>query len=229
MARESEKKLSKRVETLIKELRKHYPHAHCALHHRNPFELLLATMLSAQCTDEKVNQVTATLFAKYKNPKDFAEAQLAELELEVRPTGFFKTKARALKTAAQVILDDYRGQVPQTMEELIKLPGVGRKTANVVLGNAFNIPTGVVVDTHVARLSYRLGLTNYKAPVKIELDLQDLLPKQEWIHFSHLLIFHGRAICRARRPLCETCFLAPTCPKRGVALTPLKGRVKMSL
>lgn len=219
MARETAEQKRQRVQTLIKKLRKHYPDAKCALIHRNPFELLLATILSAQCTDEKVNQVTRDLFEKYRSPADFAHADPAELEQLIRPTGFFKTKAKALRGASQKIMDEYHGEVPKEMDQLVELPGVGRKTANVVLGVAFAIPVGIVVDTHVARLSYRLGLTDSKTPVEIERDLQQLVAKKEWIHIAHLLIFHGRQICKALRPQCDNCFLSADCPKRGVKLT----------
>jgi endonuclease-3 len=218
MASASETKKRARVTTLIKKLKKVYPDAHCALIHRNAYELLVATILSAQCTDEKVNQVTPAVFEKYPGVKELSAANLPELEQMIRPTGFFKNKAKSIRGASEKIVQLYSGEVPRTMEELIELPGVGRKTANVVLGNAFQIPTGVVVDTHVARLSYRLGLTNQKDPVKIEQDLQRLVPKDDWIMFSHLLIFHGRQICKAVRPQCEKCFLNKDCPKRGVRL-----------
>lgn len=216
MARETKEVKSKRVQTLIKQLRKLYPDAECALHHANPFQLLLATILSAQCTDEKVNQVTPALFERYRTPRDFAEADLPELEEMIRPTGFFKNKAKSLKGAAQAIVEKHGGEVPQTLEELVELPGVGRKTANVVLGVAFHIPSGVVVDTHVARLSFRLGLTASDNPVQIEKDLQVLVPKSSWIEWSHLLIFHGRRICKAQRPQCDHCALLPNCPRKGV-------------
>lgn len=216
MARETQATKSARVQTLIKELRKLYPDAECALHHKNPFQLLLATILSAQCTDEKVNQVTPALFERYRTPKDFARADLTELEQMIRPTGFFKNKAKSLQGAAKTIVEEHAGEVPQTLEELVKLPGVGRKTANVVLGVAFHIPSGVVVDTHVGRLSYRLGLTSSDNPVQIEKDLQVLVPKTSWIEWSHLLIFHGRRICKAQRPQCDHCTLLPNCPRKGV-------------
>jgi endonuclease III len=219
MARETPDQKRTRVRTLIKKLHKHYPGAECALIHKNPFELLLATILSAQCTDEKVNEVTRDLFEKYKTAKDFAEADIGDLEMMVRPTGFYKNKAKSLQGAAQKILAEHGGEVPQSLEQLIELPGVGRKTANVVMGVAFKIPTGIVVDTHVGRLSYRLGLTPSEAPVQIEKDLQVLVPESDWIAFSHLLIMHGRAICKARKPDCPKCFLNSDCPKRGVKLT----------
>lgn len=216
MARETREEKQRRVQTLIKQLRKLYPDAECALHHENPLQLLLATILSAQCTDEKVNQVTPALFERYRTPKDFANADLPELEQMIRPTGFFKNKAKSLQGASKAIVENHSGEVPRTLEELVKLPGVGRKTANVVLGVAFQIPSGVVVDTHVARLSFRLGLTTSDNPVQIEKDLQVLLPKKSWIEWSHLLIFHGRRICKAQRPQCDHCALLPNCPRKGV-------------
>jgi endonuclease-3 len=216
MARESSEKKIQRVQTLIKQLKKLYPDVECALHHKNAFELLLATILSAQCTDEKVNQVTPALFEHYKNPEGFMHADLAELEQFIRPTGFFKNKAKSLKGAATAIVEKHHGEVPQTLEELVELPGVGRKTANVVLGVAFKITSGIVVDTHVARLSYRLGLTTSDNPVQIEKDLQALVPKKHWIEWSHLLIFHGRQICKAQKPQCARCSLLTNCPRKGV-------------
>lgn len=215
----------KRERTLeiIKRIKKAYPTAHCALNHTNAFELLIATILSAQCTDERVNIVTATLFRKYHGPRDLAEIPQEELEREIHSTGFFRNKAKNIKAASQRILDEYGGEVPQTMEELLTLGGVARKTANVVMGNAFGIASGVVVDTHVSRLSQRLGLTKQTTPEKIELDLQKLVPKSDWVMFSHWLIFHGRQICHARKPKCRQCVLSDICPsyakfiKTGVA------------
>lgn len=216
MARESIEKKTRRTALIIRKLKKYYPDARCALDHDTPLQLLVATVLSAQCTDERVNQVTKKLFAKYKGVEDFASADLAELEGLVRPTGFFKNKARAIKTAAQKIISEHGGDLPRTMEEMVALPGVGRKTANVVLGNAFGLATGVVVDTHVKRLSYRLGLSDQKTPEKIEKDLEKLVPRKDWINFSHWLIFHGRRVCKARSPQCHVCFLFEECPQRGV-------------
>ncbi len=201
---------------IIKNLDTLYPEAHCALHYSNPLELLIATILSAQCTDVRVNQVTPKLFKKYRSAKDFAEVPLKELEQEIRSTGFFRSKARSIQESARKILEKFHGEVPQTLEELIQLPGVGRKTANVVLGVIFEKAEGVVVDTHVKRLSYRLGFTKQKDPHKIEKDLMKLVPQNRWIDFSHLLILHGRAICKARKPLCEKCLLNKNCPKMGV-------------
>jgi endonuclease-3 len=212
-----------RTEEIIARLRTTYPDAHCALNHTNAFELLIATILSAQCTDERVNMVTANLFRKYRGPQDFADAAQSELERDIHSTGFFRNKAKSIRAASQRILDEFGGKVPSTMPELLSLAGVARKTANVVLGNAFGIASGVVVDTHVSRLSQRLGLTKEKTPEKIEFDLQKLVPKDEWVMFSHWLIFHGRQICHARKPKCLECVLADQCPsaknfiKTGVA------------
>lgn len=197
-------------------LAKEYPDAHCALNHNNPFELLIATILSAQCTDERVNIVTADLFRKYRGPQDFASAVQEEVEQDVRSTGFFRNKAKSIRGASQRILDEYGGEVPQTMDELLTLPGVARKTANVVLGNAFGIASGVVVDTHVKRLSFRLGLTTQTVPEKVEKDLVKLIPEKHWVIFSHWLIFHGRQVCKARKPACEVCMMNDICPRKGV-------------
>lgn len=203
---------SLRTAEIIKRLKKAYPKAHCALNHTNAFELLIATILSAQCTDERVNIVTSTLFRKYRSPKDFADVAQEELEQDIHSTGFFRNKAKSIRGAANRIIDEFGGHVPETMDEILSLPGVARKTANVVLGNAFRIASGVVVDTHVSRLSQRLGLTTEKTPEKIELDLQALVPKKHWVIFSHWLIFHGRQICQARKPKCTECVLADICP-----------------
>jgi len=203
---------SERTLEIIKRLKKAYPSAHCALNHTNAFELLIATILSAQCTDERVNIVTANLFRKYRGPRDFARASQAELEQDIHSTGFFRNKAKSIRAASQRILDEFGGEVPNTMPEILSLAGVARKTANVVLGNAFGIASGVVVDTHVSRLSQRLGLTKEKTPEKIERDLQKLVPEKDWVMFSHWLIFHGRQICQARKPKCRQCVLADECP-----------------
>jgi endonuclease III len=208
------------VKTVLDLLQKNYPGAHCALLHRNEFELLVATILSAQCTDERVNKVTPDLFARFPTPQAMAEAPLEEIEYLIRSANFFKNKAKNLKACAAALVSRYQGQVPRTMDDLTSLAGVGRKTANVVLGNAFNIPVGIVVDTHVARLSYRLGWTRHEDPLKIEADLQKIIPEDMWIMIAHLVIFHGRQICKARQPLCETCFLFDHCPKKGVKLNP---------
>lgn len=203
---------SARTLQIIKRLKKTYPTAHCALNHTTPFELLVATILSAQCTDERVNIVTANLFRKYRGPNDFAAASQEELERDIHSTGFFRNKAKSIRAASQRIVDTFGGEVPRTMPELLSLAGVARKTGNVVLGNAFGIASGVVVDTHVSRLSERLGLSEEKTPEKIELDLQALVPKKQWVIFSHWLIFHGRQICHARKPKCRQCVLADACP-----------------
>ncbi len=202
------------VKKLIQLFKKYEPDPQCALEHSNPFELLIATVLSAQCTDARVNIVTRTLFKKYPTPRHFAEAKVADLENDVRSTGFYKNKARNIKACATDIVNKHGGEVPQNLEDLVALAGVGRKTANVVLGNAFGIISGVVVDTHVTRLSYRLGLTHAKTPEKIEQDLIQIVPKKHWINFSHWLILHGRKVCKARKPQCPTCYLDEYCPKR---------------
>jgi endonuclease-3 len=204
--------LKKRTAEIIKRLKKTYPDAHCALNHTTPFELLIATILSAQCTDERVNIVTADLFRKYRGPEDFVKISQQELERDIHSTGFFRNKAKNIKAASQRLIEVYGGEIPRTMEDILTLGGVARKTGNVVLGNAFGIASGVVVDTHVSRLSQRLGLTEEKTPEKIERDLQELVPKKGWVMFSHWLIFHGRQICNARKPKCTECVLADQCP-----------------
>ncbi len=204
------------IEQTISLLKRYYPDAHCALNHNNPFELLVATVLSAQCTDERVNMVTPALFAKYPTPEKMSKAPLSSLESLVRSTGFFKNKAKNLKSAATKLVEEHGGEIPQDLEALVELPGVGRKTANVVLGNAFDIPSGIVVDTHVTRLSNRLGWVKTENAVQIEKILCKVVPEDDWILLSHLLISHGRAICKARKPDCAHCFLETTCPKRGV-------------
>ncbi len=202
----------KRTAEIIKRLKKAYPDAHCALNHTNPFELLIATILSAQCTDERVNIVTADLFRKYRGPEDFVQASQEELERDIHSTGFFRNKAKNIKAASQRLIEVYGGEIPQSMEEILTLGGVARKTGNVVLGNAFGIASGVVVDTHVSRLSQRLGLTQEKTPEKIERDLQELVPQKDWVMFSHWLIYHGRQVCNARKPKCLECVLGDICP-----------------
>jgi len=208
----------KRTGEIIKRLKKEYPDAHCALVHANAFELLIATILSAQCTDERVNVVTANLFRKYRNPQDYLEVSPEELERDIHSTGFFRNKAKNIRGACEKITNDFDGEIPRSMEELLTLNGVARKTANVVLGNAFGIASGVVVDTHVSRLSNRLGLTEQTAPEKIEKDLQPLVPEKDWIMFPHWLISHGRKICQARKPKCPECVLNDICPKVGVTV-----------
>jgi endonuclease-3 len=200
-----------RTGEIIERLKNEYPEAHCALNHTNAFELLIATILSAQCTDERVNIVTANLFRKYRKPQDYLNVLQTELEQDIHSTGFFRNKAKNIQAACARIVENYGGEIPQTMDELLTLNGVARKTANVVLGNAFGIASGVVVDTHVARLSQRLGLTEETAPEKIEKDLQALVPQKDWIMFPHWLIFHGRKICQARKPKCAECFLCDIC------------------
>ena len=200
-----------RVQAILKGLDEAYPAATCALKHENAFQLLISTVLSAQCTDERVNQVTATLFPKYPDAKAFAYANPAELEQEIRPTGFFRNKTKSITGASKKIVEEFHGEVPKTMEELLTLPGVARKTANVVLGTAFGIAAGVVVDTHVQRLSERLDLTKNTDPKKIEQDLMQVIPQDRWILFSHQLIWHGRRVCQARKPRCIECNLERLC------------------
>ncbi len=196
---------------ICKELQKHYPLAHCSLNYENPLQLLVAVILSAQCTDERVNRVTPALFQKFPDVQSFARATTRSLESAVHSTGFFRNKARSIKEAAQRIMEVYDGQVPRSLEELTTLPGVGRKTANVVMGTAFGIATGVVVDTHVQRVSRRLGLASGKNPLQIEKELCEVVPKKHWISFSHWLILHGRQLCKARNPQCDQCFLKALC------------------
>ena len=216
MPRESLETKAARTRKIIAGLQKAYPTAHCELNFSNPLELLIATILSAQCTDKRVNIVTESLFKKYRSAADFAEADLSELEQAVKTAGFYRNKAKSIKAAARSIVEHHGGQVPRTMEELIELGGVGRKTANVVLGNAFDINAGVVVDTHVARLSFRLGLTGETDPVRIEQILIKLVPQEQWTLFSHLLIWHGRRRCSARNPDCAECEVRELCPRNGV-------------
>jgi endonuclease-3 len=200
-----------RTRKIIARLKKAYPDAKCSLNHSSPLELLIATILSAQCTDQRVNIVTADLFRKYRSCADYLKVPTSELQNDVRTTGFFRNKTKSIQGMCK-ILNEQGDRVPETMEELLKLPGVARKTANVVLGNAFGIAAGVVVDTHVSRLSQRLGLTKNKTPEKIERDLIELVPKKGWIDLPHLLIYHGRKICKARNPLCEKCVVEKYCP-----------------
>ena len=205
---------------VVRALAKDYPDVTCALEFETPVQLLVATILSAQCTDKQVNIVTRTLFQEYPTAAEFAAADLPQLEKAIKPTGFFRNKAKALKACCQKLVELHGGEVPRDLESLVALPGVGRKTANVVLGTAFGLPTGVVVDTHVTRITRRLGLTQEKDAVKIERDLMDLVPKEEWIDFSHRLIHHGRRICIARKPKCEECSMKKFCPRIGVATPP---------
>jgi endonuclease III len=201
-----------------------YPEACCSLDFSTPLQLLVATILSAQCTDVRVNQVTKTLFCKYPAAADYAKASQAELERGIQSTGFFRNKAKSVRTCCQTLLEKYDGQVPKEMDKLVDLPGVGRKTANVVLGTAFGIAAGIVVDTHVARIAHRLGLTTAKEPVKIERDLMAEFPAKEWIMLSHRMIYHGRRCCTARNPKCAECPLESVCPRIGVAPSKPKGR-----
>jgi endonuclease III len=209
-------KSKKHAQQIVKLLKREYADADCALVHETPFELLIATILSAQCTDERVNLVTKDLFAKYSTPEQLAAVPIKRLEKLIQSTGFFRNKAKNIHACCVALVKEHGGEVPRELEKLVRLPGVGRKTANVVLGTAFRIPSGVVVDTHVTRLSNRLGLTEHEDAVKIERDLIEQLPQDEWIDFSHRLIWHGRRICKARKPLCGSCVLEKLCPKIGV-------------
>lgn len=206
------------VGSIIAELRRLYPDAQCSLNFSNPLELMVATQLAAQCTDIRVNIVTANLFRKYRTVEDYATVSQAELEEDIRSTGFYRNKAKNIRAAAQKILTDYGGEVPRTMQGLLSLAGVARKTANVVLGNAFGIVEGFTVDTHNIRLARRFGWTTHEDAVRIEQDLMRIIPRQDWFDLSHLLIYHGRAICAARRPLCERCSLTHLCPAALVRL-----------
>ena len=204
--------LKERVRKIIRLLKRTYPDAKCSLNHSNAFELLIATILSAQCTDARVNIVTQDLFRKYRSPEDYLKVSEKELQRDIRTTGFFRNKTKSIQGTAKVLTEQYGGEVPETIEELLELPGVARKTANVVLGNAFGISSGVVVDTHVTRLSHRLDLSTQKTAEKIEQDLIAIVPKKDWVLFPHLFISHGRAICRARNPICAECVLEKLCP-----------------
>jgi endonuclease-3 len=212
----TEKRFASKV---VRQLRKDYGDAECALNHDSPFQLLIATILSAQCTDERVNIVTAELFKRYPAANDIAKAPIRSLEKLVQSTGFFRNKAKNIKACSQDLVALHDGEVPQQLDDLVKLAGVGRKTANVVLGTAFGIASGVVVDTHVGRISRRLGLTEEKDPVKVEKDLMGKLPKKEWVMYSHRVIHHGRAVCKARKPQCDGCSFESYCPRVGVAST----------
>jgi endonuclease-3 len=212
------KEEKQRTMKIIRLLRQEYPDVHCSLNFSTPLELLVATILSAQCTDERVNLVTANLFRKYRRAEDYYGVEQAELEQDIRSTGFYRNKAKAIQGAARIIAEQHGGSVPESIDELLELPGVARKTANVVLGNAFGITSGIVVDTHVSRLSTRLGLTQNTQPEKIERDLMELVPHKDWIDFSHLLIAHGRKVCNARKPLCDVCVVAKLCPSAGIGM-----------
>ncbi len=206
------KNAAERIGPIIARLKRRYPEARCALDHQDPVQLLVATILSAQCTDARVNLVTKSLFTRYRTAQDYANANPEVLEQEIKSTGFFRNKTKSILGMAQALVERHGGQAPRTMEELTQLPGVGRKTANVVLGTAFGINEGVVVDTHVSRIANRLKLTNQRDPVKIERDLMKLVPRKDWADFSHLLIHHGRQICAARKPKCEICPVNGLCP-----------------
>src|SRR5258708_7557611 len=208
---------AEQIGLIAEELRRLYPDARCTLDFSNPLELLVATQLSAQCTDERVNMVKPALFRKYRNAEDYATASQEELEQDIRSTGFYRNKAKNLRAAAGRLVTDYDGEVPRTMADLLTLPGVARKTANVVLGNAFGIVEGFVVDTHVGSLARRFGWTSNEDPVKVERDLMRLVPQKDWLDLSHLMIYHGRAICLARKPLCKQCTLAKLCPSAFIA------------
>ena len=205
------------VEAIIAELRRLYPNAKCSLDFSTPLQLLIATQLAAQCTDERVNMVTKDLFRKYHSVEDFAAVSQEELEQDIKSTGFYRNKAKNIRATCQRIITDFGGEVPHTMKDLLSLPGVARKTANVVLGNAFGIVEGYIVDTHNMRLSRRFGWTTSEDPVKIEQALMRIIPQQDWLDLSHFLIYHGRAVCVARKPLCEQCTLAKLCPSAFVA------------
>jgi endonuclease-3 len=206
------KTAEERIGKIIAIMLKTYPSSRTALRHENALQILVATILSAQCTDEKVNQITPSLFQKYPTPRDFASANKNELEAEIRPTGFFRNKAKSIINASKKIVEDFGGVVPDNMEDLISLPGVARKTANIVLSSAFNKAEGIAVDTHVRRLSYRLGLSQEKDPDKIERDLMQIVPKKYWLEFNYMLVNHGRKICQARKPLCPQCVVKHLCP-----------------
>jgi endonuclease III len=204
-----------RLPAILKALEETYPNATTALEWKDPVQLLVATILSAQCTDVRVNQVTPALFARFPDAEALASAPIADLEELIRTTGFFRNKAKAIKAAAKLLAERHGGEVPRSMEAMLELPGVARKTANVVLGTAYQLATGVVVDTHMKRVAARLGLTTEEDPEKIERDLMQLVPQERWVRFSHVMVLHGRHICQARKPLCETCPLAPCCPSAG--------------
>lgn len=212
MPRESNKAKVERTSKIIDGLRATYPDAHCELNHRNPLELLIATILSAQCTDKQVNIVTADLFKKYRSAADYTAVSLEELQEDIKRIGLFRNKAKSIQNCCRALVELHGGEVPATMEELVALAGVGRKTANVVLGNAFDVNEGIVVDTHVGRLARRLGLTVEKTAEKVEVALQKLVPRDDWTMLSHWLIFHGRRRCSARKPECAECEIAPLCP-----------------
>ncbi|MEK6570424.1 MAG: endonuclease III [Bacteroidota bacterium] len=220
--RESLEELKKRVRKIISRLRKTYPQPKIALEHQEPLQLLVATILSAQCTDERVNQVTPGLFAKYRTAKDYAEANVAEFEQEIRSTGFFRAKTKSIINCCKELVEKHGGKVPKTMEELVQLPGIGRKTANCVLGAAYGIASGVVVDTHVRRLAQRIGLSKEDDPEKIEQYLMEIVPKKDWIDFGNMLIWHGRRVCQARKPNCPECVINNLCPSAEIFMKTMK-------
>lgn len=206
----------KRIKTILTRLRKAYPEAECSLTHESPLELLVSTILSAQCTDERVNLVTRSLFKKYRAAADYARVSQEALEKDIQSTGFFRNKAKSIRECCKILVEEYDGKVPNSMEALVALPGIGRKTANVILGNAFGVSDGIVVDTHVGRLSRRLGLSEHKNAEKVEKDLMERVPGKDWVVFSHQLIHHGRKVCKARKPECGGCPLEDVCPRIGV-------------
>ncbi len=203
------------MDKILKLLKKHYPEACCTLKHRSPFTLLISTILSAQATDKSVNRVTPELFSRFPDAESFAKAHLTSIEKIIKPLGLYKNKAKNIKACCRMLVDDFSGEIPRTIAEMTRLPGVGRKTANVVLGNAFNINEGICVDTHVGRLSRRLGLSESNDPKKVERDLMKITPQDDWTIISHLLIAHGRNVCDSRKPNCDNCFLEKLCPKVG--------------
>jgi len=215
----AKEELKKRVLKILDLLEKEHPDARIALKFSNPLELLVATILAAQCTDERVNQVTRSLFKKYRSAEDYARADLATLEHDIKPTGFYRKKAQRLKEVCQILVEKFNSEVPRTMEDLLSLPGVARKTANIVLSNAYGVNEGIIVDTHVLRLAKRLGLTQSKTREKIERDLMEIVPREKWGRFADLLIFHGRRVCNARKPKCEICVLKDLCPSRSTFST----------
>ena len=219
MLSNAKEELKKRVLKILDLLEKEHPDARIALKFSNPLELLVATILAAQCTDERVNQVTRSLFKKYRSAEDYARADLATLEQDIKPTGFYRKKAQRLKEVCQILVEKFNSEVPRTMEDLLSLPGVARKTANIVLSNAYGVNEGIIVDTHVLRLAKRLGLTQSKTREKIERDLMEIVPREKWGRFADLLIFHGRRVCNARKPKCEICVLKDLCPSRATFST----------
>jgi endonuclease-3 len=222
MKKKKQNDITNRVLEITMRLKKEFPQARTALEFSNPLQLLVATILSAQCTDVRVNMVTPSLFANYQSVKDFAEADRSELEVEIKSTGFYRMKAKHIIEASKAIVEMFGGQIPKTMDELLQLPGVGRKTANCVLGGAYGIQSGIVVDTHVLRIANRLGLTEEKTPEKIETDLMEIIPKKIWYQFSNLIVLHGRKTCKARNPQCEGCVLEDICPSASILLFPRK-------